>query len=549
MITKQELYKAALYCRLSQDDGQIGESGSIQTQKALLKDYALENGYGIGDWYCDDGWSGTNFERPEFKRMIADIDAGKINMVIVKDLSRFGREYAQMGMLIEHYFDENGVRFIAISEGIDTLKGTDNILMPITNVINSLYARDCSRKTKIGHRTRAKEGKYLGSHAPFGYLKDPTDRHHLVIDPEAAQTVKYIFKMFSEGIGYVRITKILREQKILNPQAYFNQQNPDFYKSDYWRKAFDWHATSIRAILSNEAYIGQTVFGKTKTKGFYNKTRVKAPEKEWVVVENTHEPIIGRQLWDDVHKLMKFRRRENEGMNEIQMFAGLVKCADCGSALNVSFNRKTGRYTSFSCWVYKNYGKERCSSHSIGWKTLCELVLTDIRFHSQMAGVARQKYFDMLIAQRTELQKKEAGEYKRKLKNAEKRLGELDKILAHLYEDYALGKISTERYESMQKRFTEEQEGERKKQLSIKGVLDKMEESYQNTENFMNLIERYTDIKELNTETLNQLIDRIVIHEKTVNVDGSKSQRVDIYYRFIGYVPMSLPEIESKSYE
>jgi len=175
-----------------------------------------------------------------------------------------------------------------------------NILMPITNVINSLYARDCSRKVKAAHRARAKDGKYIGGHAPFGYVKDPNDRHHLIIDPPAAEVVKQIFKMFAEGIGYVRTTKILREQKILNPQAYFNQNNPDYYKSEYWRKPFDWYATSVRVILSNRIYLGQLVFGKTKCKGFYNKKRVPAPEDEWIVVEGTHEPIISRELWDTV---------------------------------------------------------------------------------------------------------------------------------------------------------------------------------------------------------------------------------------------------------
>ena len=222
---------AAIYCRLSQDDGSTGESGSIQTQKTLLTQYCQEHQIEIGDYYCDDGWSGTNFDRPGFKRMLEDIEAGKINLVLVKDLSRFGREYAQMGLYIEHYFEEKGIRFISVAENIDSKNGTDNLVLPFTNVINSFYARQASTKTKAAHRARAKAGMYLGSRAPFGYLKDPNDRHHLIVDPEAADVVRSIFQMFAEGIGYVRMTKILRERKILNPQAYFNQNTPDYYKN------------------------------------------------------------------------------------------------------------------------------------------------------------------------------------------------------------------------------------------------------------------------------------------------------------------------------
>lgn len=330
---------AAIYCRLSQDDGSVGESGSIQTQKTLLTQYCKEHHIKVGDCYCDDGWSGTNFDRPNFKRMIDDIELGKINMVIVKDLSRFGREYAQMGMYIEHYFEEKGVRFISVAENIDSKNGIDNLVLPFTNVINSFYARQASSKTKAAKEARAKSGMFLGSHAPFGYSKAPNDRHHLVVDPPAAEVVREIFQLFADGVGYVRMTKILRSRGVLNPQAYFNQNNPDYYKnSDYWRKPYDWHATSIRVILNNPVYLGKVVYGRSKTKGFFDKRREDVPE-------------------------VKAKRRENS-KGEVQYFTGLVKCADCGSS-NVSYDKKRGRYTGFSCWLYKNYGKERCTSHAI----------------------------------------------------------------------------------------------------------------------------------------------------------------------------------------
>lgn len=457
-------------------------------------------------------------------------------MVIVKDLSRFGREYAQMGMYIEHYFEEKGVRFISVAENIDSKNGVDNLVLPFTNVINSFYARQASSKTKAAHRARAKAGMYLGGHAPFGYLKDPNDRHHLIVDPPAADVVKEIFQMFADGIGYVRMTKILRERNILNPQAYFNQNNPDYYKnSDYWRKPYDWHATSIRAILNNRVYLGQVVFGRTKTKGFFDKTRVATPEEEWVIAENTHEALVSQELWDTVHQMMNARRRENS-KGEVQAFAGLVKCANCGSSLNVSYDKRKEKYTGFSCWVYKNYGKERCTSHAIGWKTLNELVLEDIRRNAYIAKAATSEYMDMLVAAKTEKKQAEVDRCKRELKKVDKRISELTKILNKLYEDVALEKISEERYQAMAPGYEREQEVLKVQREKLVAEISRSEEVYENIEKFLPVIWKYTDIKELNAHILNELIEKIVVHEKVVDEDGTKSQRVDIYYKFIGCV-------------
>ena len=532
----KEKETAAIYCRLSQDDGSVGESGSIQTQKTLLTQYCKEHQIEIGGYYCDDGWSGTNFDRPEFKRMLEDIESEKINLVIVKDLSRFGREYAQMGLYIEHYFEEKGVRFISVAENIDSKNGIDNLVLPFTNVINSFYARQASTKTKAAHRARVKSGMFIGSRAPFGYQKDPNDRHHLIVDPPAADVVRDIFQMFADGIGYVRMTKILRERGVLNPQAYFNQNNPDYYKnSDYWRKPFDWHATSVRAILNNPVYLGKVVFGRSKTKGFFDKRRVEAAEEEWVVAENTHEPLITQELWDTVHQMMKARRREN-GKGEVQPFAGLVKCADCGSSLNVSYDKKHGRYTGFSCWVYKNYGKERCTSHAIGWKTLNQLVLEDIRRNAIVARTNTGEYMDMLIAAKTEKKKAETDRCRWELKKVDKRIAELSKILTKLYEDAALEKISEERYQSMAPGYEREQAVLKKKREELTAEIAHSEEIYENIEAFLPVIWKYTNITELTPHILNELIEKIVVHEKVVAEDGSKSQQVDIHYKFIGCV-------------
>lgn len=534
MIEKEKEYRAALYCRLSSDDAYLGESGSIKTQRALLTQYCKENNIPVYDVYTDDGFSGTNFERPAFKRMLNDLESHKANLVIVKDLSRFGREYAQMGMYIENDFEDWNIRFISIGENIDTLNGTDEILMPITNVINSQYAKECSRKTKQAHRALAKEGKFIGSRAPFGYIKDPKDRHHLIVDDEAASVVRSIFKMFCDGIGYVRMTKILREKKILNPQAYFNKNNPDYYKSDYWRQNFDWHATSIRVILNNPVYLGQTTFGRTKVKGKTKKKKVATDESEWIVVENTHEPIIDKATWNLAHDIMKNRRRETKS-GETQMFAGLVKCSDCGSALNVSRNAKTGKYTSFSCWVYKNYGKGRCTSHAIGYKTLYNIVLENIRRQAECASVQKEKYLEMLKNQIAEKATQDIKSVKSELKKITKRIAQLEKILNKLYEDRALEKITEERYLLMNSNYENEYNELKERQNVLTQQIENIETTECNAETFTNLIEKYLNITELNARILNELIDKIVVHEKEI-INGEKYQMVEIYYKFVGLV-------------
>lgn len=534
MIEKEKEYRAALYCRLSSDDAYLGESGSIKTQRSLLTQYCKENNIPVYDVYTDDGFSGTNFERPAFKRMLNDLESHKANLVIVKDLSRFGREYAQMGMYIENDFEDWNIRFISIGENIDTLNGTDEILMPITNVINSQYAKECSRKTKQAHRALAKEGKFIGSRAPFGYIKDPKDRHHLIVDEEAASVVRSIFKMFCDGIGYVRMTKILREKKILNPQAYFNKNNPDYYKSDYWRQNFDWHATSIRVILNNPVYLGQTTFGRTKVKGKTKKKKVATDESEWIVVENTHDPIIDKATWNLAHDIMKNRRRETKS-GETQMFAGLVKCSDCGSALNVSRNAKTGKYTSFSCWVYKNYGKGRCTSHAIGYKTLYNIVLENIRRQAECASVQKEKYLEMLKNQMAEKATQDIKSVKSELKKINKRIAQLEKILNKLYEDRALEKITEERYLLMNSNYENEYNELKERQNVLTQQIENIETTECNAETFTNLIEKYLNITELNARILNELIKKIVVHEKEI-INGEKYQMVEIYYKFVGII-------------
>ena len=291
----------------------------------------------------------------------------------------------------------------------------------------------------------------------------------------------------------------------------------------------------MRAILNNPVYLGKVVFGRTKTKGFFDKRRITTAEDEWVVTENTHEALITQELWDTVHQMMNARRRENS-KGEVQPFAGLVKCADCGSSLNVSYDKKRGRYTGFSCWVYKNYGKQRCTSHAIGWKTLNQLVLEDIRRNALEARRHVEDYMDMLLAIREERQKADIDRCRRELKKVDKRMDELTKILNKLYEDVALEKISEERYQAMAPKYEREQIELRGRREALAAEIARNDEVYSNIQQFIPLIWKYTNLQELTPYILNELIEKIVVHEKEIGPDGIKTQRVDIYYKFIGLI-------------
>ena len=526
--------KAALYCRLSVDDGRSGESISIESQKILLKQYCKSHGITDYEVYDDDGYSGTNFERPAFERMREDIENGRIDTVIVKDQSRFGRSYIEVGMYVEEFKDK-GVRFIAVDDGYDSMKSDYDMMFPMRNVINEYYAREASKKTKSAKRAKAKEGQYIGSRPPFGYKLDPKDRHHLVVDEPAAETVRRIFRLAAQGVGYNRMTKIFREEKLLTPIAYFNQHNPDYYKSDYWRGDFDWHVTSIRVILDNEVYLGKLVYGKQKNKSMKSKEKVKCPRDEWIVVENCHEPIISQELWDTVHKILAAKHRPTQS-GKVQIFAGLVYCSDCGHALTYSQKKKSdGTYHgAYSCWMYKTHGKEYCASHYITYDVLYQLVFCDLQ---KMIGCCAKD----IIGFRKFLQSKCKSSSRRQLESivneAERkqtRLKEIDKILSKLYEDSALGKIPESRYEQMSEKYEQEQKELSQGILQLKQEFDEVKKQKDASDRFINIVKKYTYSNELDANILNELIDRIVVHHAEKDQSGRTSQQIEIYYRFIG---------------
>lgn len=535
-MKKQQHYKAALYCRLSVDDGNFGGSVSIETQKILLEQYCKDHKITDYKFYCDDGCSGTNFDRPSFKKMLSDIDEGKINLVIVKDLSRFGRNYVEAGMYVQRFTDSN-IRFIAADDNYDSLVNSDDLLFPIKNVVNEMYARDVSKKTKAAKKAKARDGQFIGSKAPFGYKIDPNDRHHLIVDEPAAQVVKRIFRLASEGVGYNKMAKIFREEKVLTPIAYFNLNNPDYFKSDYWRKEFDWHVTSIRAILNNEVYLGKLVYGKQRNKSMKSKEKVRNPKEDWIVVENCHEPIITQELWDTVHKILNAKHRPAKA-GEVQMFAGLLYCSDCGHCLTYSQKqRKDGSYHgAYSCWMYKTHGKEYCASHYITFDTIYELVLIDIQRNLFQYRKNTDKFKSILSRKYQSDSQKQAEQITLEYEQKQKRCEELDKIISRLYEDNVLGRISDERYESMSQSYELEQVEIRKALPILKSKIDELKRQSDCADNFINVIKKYTIIDKLDAAILNELIDKIVVHHKEQAEDGRTFQQIEIYYRFVGKV-------------
>lgn len=533
-MKKQQHYKAALYCRLSVDDGNFGGSVSIETQKILLEQYCKDHKITDYKFYCDDGCSGTNFDRPSFKKMLSDIDEGKINLVIVKDLSRFGRNYVEAGMYVQRFTDSN-IRFIAADDNYDSLINSDDLLFPIKNVVNEMYARDVSKKTKAAKKAKARDGQFIGSKAPFGYKIDPNDRHHLIVDEPAAQVVKRIFRLASEGVGYNKMAKMFREEKVLTPIAYFNLNNPDYFKSDYWRKEFDWHVTSIRAILNNEVYLGKLVYGKQRNKSMKSKEKVRNPKEDWIVVENCHEPIITQELWDTVHKILNAKYRPAKA-GEVQMFAGLLYCSDCGHCLTYSQKqRKDGSYHgAYSCWMYKTHGKEYCASHYITFDTIYELVLIDIQRNLFQYRKNTDKFKSILSRKYQSDSQKQAEQITLEYEQKQKRCEELDKIISRLYEDNVLGRIGDERYESMSQSYELEQVEIKKALPILKSKIDELKRQSDCADNFINVIKKYTIIDKLDAAILNELIDKIVVHHKEQAEDGRTFQQIEIYYRFVG---------------
>ncbi|MCR2048135.1 recombinase family protein [Acetatifactor muris] len=527
----------ALYCRLSKDDGTNNESMSISTQKTMLKDYAKRNGFLNCQFYVDDGYSGTNYDRPAFRQLIEDIQDGEVSTLITKDLSRLGRNYLETGTYIEVFFPNHNVRYIAINDGVDSIDNAQMDITPFRNIINEMYAKDTSRKIKSALHARKMQGKYMATTAPFGYQKDEKDHNHLVIDEVTAPIVELIFSIAEEGVGLHTICNRLRKAKVIKPSFYKKEM---FERYTDEEKMYDWDTAYVSKILHDPVYAGNLTVAERPTKTMRSKKRQYIPYAEREVIYGTHEPIIEQSRWNTVQKILESRPpvigESSSGYDNI--FRGVIKCADCGSAMLAKVEQKRKRNnvldkTFYCCTKYRKFGKEGCSSHIIEARTVHEVVLADIQKHAGQALTDR-KAMVTDIAERLNLQMSaDREQQKKELRQCKQRVSEIENLYAKLYEDLTRELLTEKRFQMLSARFDSEQEEltAKIKELEKSAIADK--EQLSSIEQFAEQISGYAGITELNFKIINQLIEKILVSEP-VEIDGQKTQRLTIHYKFIG---------------
>ena len=530
-------YVAGLYCRLSKDDGNSVESMSIWSQKVMLKQYAESNSIAIYDYYVDDGYSGTNFERPSFKKMITDIENGKINCVITKDLSRLGRNYLQSGAYIEMYFPQKNIRYIAITDGIDTLNSNQNDIMPFKNILNEMYAKDTSKKVKSAIQSRMREGTYIGSKAPFGYLKDPNNKRRLIIDEKTKPIIELIYKLCLEGKGTQLISQELMKRKIPRPSAFVENAEKLYGLTE--ENKYQWSHRMVLNVLRDPVYCGNMARNKRPTLSFKNSKRLYIPKSDYIYAKNTHEGIVSEEVWEQVQTMVDKRKCNNKmGLYYDNIFQGLVRCPKCGYALTPKTDYRLKKkelidFVHFSCSTYKKYGVNACSSHRIEARDLYNIVLEDIQYHGNMALSAKEDFVEKII-EKIEVEKIDEGkELSNKLELKKNQLAELDRSYEQLYEDRLEGNITERNFNLMNVSISKKQDKLIEEIKVLEGDIEESFETQDNYKKFMNNISKYAKIKSLNRYILNQVIDKIYVYDKE-EIDGQISQKVEIHYKFIG---------------
>ncbi|MCR2050415.1 recombinase family protein [Acetatifactor muris] len=533
----------ALYERLSRDDELQGESNSITNQKHFLEDYARKNGFVNIRHFTDDGVSGTTFDREGFQSMIAEVEAGNVAVIIVKDMSRFGRDYLKVGFYTEVMFKEKGVRFIAINNGIDSSNQQDSDFTPFLNIMNEWYARDSSRKIQAIFKARMQEGKRVSPSVPYGYRRDPDDKQHLIIDPEPAAVVRRIFKLVLEGNGVNRIADILYADKILIPSAYAEKYYPENQHSKSFHDPIRWTNQTIIHILEKREYMGHTVLGKTISESYKTKKRRKATEDELMIFENTHEAIIDEETWNNVQRLIETKRRPKKNGAPPCRLSGLLYCADCGSKLSHRYNsrNKYDADNSYGCSSYRQYTRN-CTMHYIRVSVVEKLILETIREVSAYA-LSNEKEFVKKVREASDVQQEATmKEYRRRLGKAKRRHEELDDLVKKLYESFATGKIPEKHFDRLLSGYDNEQTTLEAEMQELQTGLDRYGADSVRADRFLELVRRYTDFSELTTPMLNEFIEKVVVHEADKST-GDRVQKVDIYLNFIG--AFTVPKMEA----
>lgn len=528
VLNQEEI--TALYCRLSQDDKQEGDSNSIINQKKILKKYALDRGYTNIQFYIDDGVSGTTFNRAGFQSMIADVEAGKVKRVIVKDMSRLGRDYLQVGMYTEIFFPEHDVHFIAVNDGVDSNQ-EDNEFTPFRNIINEWYAKDTSKKIRAVKRSKGMAGEHIGSHPPYGYMKNPENKKEWIIDEEAAEVVREIFRLCVGGYGPTRIAHILTERKILCP-TYYALEKGGKPRTALPADKYTWNGPVVAKILDRMDYLGHTVNFKTHVKSYkVHKTIYNSPD-QWKVFEGTHEAIIDKETFEIVQKIRAGKRRPTR-MGEMPMFSGLLYCADCGRKL--SFHRKADEPAEKHHYLCENYRSNtaNCTMHYIRNVVVERIVLENLKEVIQYVSNYEDEFVQMIMDSDMRQRNRELAQKKKRLAEIQKRIGELDTIFQRIYEDNIIGKLSDERFMKMSKGYEDEQHTLQTEANEIQSELQQEEKKSVDVKRFLAIVKKYTDLTELTPEILREFIDKIIVHAPDKS-SGRRLQEIEIIYNHIG---------------
>lgn len=548
----------ALYERLSRDDEMVGDSNSIVNQKKMLEDYAKQNGYTNIEHFTDDGYSGGSFDRPDWKRMVAGIEDGSIGTVIVKDMSRIGRDYLQVGFYTEVMFKEKEVHFIAIANGVDNQKRESSEFAPFLNIMNEWYIRDSSRKVTTVLRARGMEGKHTTNNAIYGYRKSEEDKNQWVIDEEAAEVVRRIYRMSLEGKGPYEIARILSEEQIERPSYYLAKRGLGTCRSNNnTATPYVWRGATVSDILSKPEYMGHTVNFRSYKESYKDKRAKKTPKEDWVIFKNTQEAIVSEEMWNKVQGLRKTARR-TDTVGEANPFTGLLYCADCGAKMynhrggagrarnwkgELNGKRRPDR-DEYNCSTYnlsrQSYDKQ-CSQHYIRTEVVRKLVLETIKAVSDYVITNEEEFINRIYSSSRDKQKESIKSLKRKIAQDTKRVNELNMLMKKLYEDNISGKLSDKRFEFMLSEFENEQDTLEISMENAKAEIEKYESDTVRADKFIELVKRYTDFSELTTPMLNEFVEKILVHEADYS-SGERVQEVEIYLNFIGKFELPVKE-------
>ena len=560
MLVDKESYRVGIYTRLSIDDGNSEESVSIDTQKKILTEFVNKKGWQIAKVYADDGFSGGNFERPDFKRMIQDIENKEIDCVVTKDLSRLGRNYLDCGYYLEIYFPEHQIRYIAVNDGVDTISNSSMDITPFKNILNEMYVKDISVKVSSARKARAKDGKYMATTAPYGYLKDPQNHNHLIIDEETAPIIKEIFEMYSQGKGTLYITKYLEEKKILRPTEYWLQKGLVKKVLKRNKGSYYWSNKTILDIISNPVYIGAVIGNKTRKLSPKIKKIVKVPKEQWTIIENMHEPIISKELFDKAQRIREknkiLYKNTIEGERYKNIFSKMIRCPD---GRNMLCKKIYSRGDSVSIENRKYYCDTTCPHRTKECKNICiraeklyKIVLNDINKYANTFYNNKENY-SILEQKLEEMTSQNTKTYENEKKRLENRLNELNMVITASYEDKVFKRITEDTFIMISNKYEKEQLEIKEKLKGIIEEIEKVNRSNNNAISFTKLLTEFNGISELTQSTVTNLIDRIIVYPSEIRINDKgkreKMQKIEICYRYVGCLEPTTITFENTVYK